>query len=272
VAAGFLAIALAGSVAGCATLGQYVKAPELSFDRAEFVAASFQDIRVDLVFDLHNPNPIGLKLDGYAMKFVIDGLTLIDGVVDQELDMRGGKTTKLVIPAKLAWTEVFAKVTGGFSKDEMPFQAAGDARVNTPVGQIKLPYDVKGALPVIKPPKILPTDLRVGKASLSGVSLEIDLAVDNPMSRAIGVIGFAPKVTLADQVIATAKLSDTMKVGAKSKGVHTMKVNLSSADVGMALIKALTGSSKVKVGVSGGATIDTGIGKIPLSFNESKSL
>ncbi|MEZ4264943.1 MAG: LEA type 2 family protein [Myxococcota bacterium] len=260
-----------GLFTSCAALSGIFKKPTLKYDKTQFIAADFDSLKLNIGFKLHNPNAIGLKLDGYALKFAVDGLTLVDGVVAQALDMRAGASTQLIIPVTLRWAEIISKIKGGFN-DDLPWKLAGDVRMNSPLGQLKLPYNVDGKLPVIKIPNIFPSGIKIAKASLSGVDLDIEVGMQNPNKRAIGIAGFSNAVTLGGAPITTMRLNDTMKVGGSGQQTKSVRVSLSTAQIGIGLIQTLMAGKGVQVGFAGGASIDTGFGAIPLSFNKTASL
>lgn len=260
-----------GLFTSCAALSGIFKKPTLKYDKTQFIAADFDSLKLNIGFKLHNPNAIGLKLDGYALKFAVDGLTLVDGVVAQAVDMRAGSTAQLIIPVTLRWAEIISKIKGGFN-DDLPWKLAGDVRMNSPIGQLKLPYNVDGKLPVIKIPNIFPSGIKIAKASLSGVDLDIEIGMANPNKRAIGIGSFSNAVTLGGAPITTMRLNDTMKVGGGGQQTKSVRVSLSTAQVGMGLIQTLLAGKGVQVGFAGGASIDTGFGAIPLSFNKTASL
>jgi LEA14-like dessication related protein len=259
------------SFSSCAALSGIFKKPTLRYDKTQFIAADFDSLKLNVAFKLHNPNALGLKLDGYALRFAVDGLTLVDGVVAQAIDMRAGATTQLVIPVTLRWAEIISKIQGGFN-DDLPWQLAGDVRMNSPIGQIKLPYNVDGKLPVIKIPSIFPSGIKVAKANLSGVDLDIEVGMQNPNKRAIGIGGFSNAITLGGAPITTMRLNDTLKVDGAGKTTKSVRVSLSTAQIGMGLIQTLMAGKGVQVGFAGGASIDTGFGAIPLKFNKTASL
>jgi len=259
-------------VAGCASLLGLFQKPEVDFDTARFKAVSFDSLKTDLVFSVKNPNAVGVKMDGYAMKFVVDGLTLLDGNVDKALDLRGGQTTELVLPVAIKWKELAARLArGGGIPDALPYSAAGSLSWNTPIGPISIPFDVDGELPVIKPPSIMPSGIRLLSAGLTGAKVAIDFDVKSTTGRALGVLGFAPKVTLNGRQVASAKLDD-VRIKDKKAVKKTLTLDLSLASVGTALAGVLTGGGNVSVGLKGGAKIDTGFGKLPWSFDVKKGL
>ncbi len=268
-----LAALAATLLPGCALLSGAFRPPELDFEKVRFKALSFKALQADLVFSITNPNAIGAQMDGYAMRFVVDGVTLLDGRVDRALDLRGGARSTLILPVKIKWKDLAARLArGGGVPDSLPFEAGGSLRFNTPVGPLDLPFETDGKIPVVKPPSVSPAGIRVVSASLTGARIAVDLNVSSPTGRALSVLGFSPVVTLNGKKVATAQLSKAVKVKGRKKTKRTLTLDLSLARVGGAVARLLAGGGPLQVGLAGETTVDTGFGKIPYSFDVSKRL
>ena len=267
-----LSAALALSLFGCASLLGLFQEPDIDFETVRFKAASFEALKADLVFSVKNPNAVGVKLDGYALRFAVDGLTLLDGRVDQALDLRAGKTAELVLPVTIKWKELAARIArGGGVPDSLPWSAAGSMHWETPIGPLDLPFAADGAVPVIKPPSIAPVGIRLLSAGLTGAKVAIDLDVGSPSGRTLGLLGFAPQVTLNGRRVAGAKLDD-VQVSGRDAVRRTLTLDLSLASAGSALAGVLTGGGRIDVALKGDSKVDTGFGKLPWSFDVKRGL
>ena len=272
-AGALLLLPVLAATPSCALLQQVVRAPTVEFRDVTFVAADWESLRADLHFDLHNPNSVGVKLDGYAMKFIVDGLTLLDGDVPQALDMRGGATTDLVLPVKVKWAELGAKLMGGGRvPDQLAFVAAGDMKFNTPIGLLAIPFSKSGHIPVIKPPSVLPTGVRVQSASLTSVKLAVDFDVSNSTAKAMSLANFDHGVKLNGLSVLQGALDKPVKVAGRKSARQSLVIDLSLAKVAGALGSVLMSGGKIDVALAGSAHVDTGYGKLPWSYNASKSL
>jgi LEA14-like dessication related protein len=269
----FAAIALAMGLTSCAFLQQVVQPPTVSFNNASFRAADWESLQVDLHFDLHNPNSVGVRLSGYAMKFAVEGLTLLDGEVNKPLDLRGGATTDLVLPVKIKWKELGAKLLdSGSVPDSLAYTASGDMKFNTPIGLLAIPFSKKGKIPVIKPPRVRPVGIRVQKASLTSVKLAIDFEISNGTAKAMSLAGFDHSLKLNGLSVLQGSIAKPVKVEGGKKSRQSLVVNLSMAKVAGALGSVLMSGGNLTVALAGKAKVDTGFGKIPWTYNASKSL
>jgi len=271
-----LALVALVSTPGCAYLNQLIQPPQVSFDRAEFKAADFETLRVDLHLAVHNPNVFGAKLSGYEVKFVVDDVTLLDGDVKQSLDLTAGATADLVVPVTFEWKEIASKVgdvmAGKPVPDHAPFRAAGNVRVQTTLGEISIPYDFRGKIPVIAPPLIVPKAVRLERATALRVTLAVDVDVENVTGRPLGLESFDHAVRFSGRPVVSGRVADDLPVAARSTETRTVTFSLSAIEAGLSLFALIQSGGRVDVKYSGSAKVDTGIGIIPFDFDTTEGL
>jgi LEA14-like dessication related protein len=264
------------ALSGCSFLSQVFQPPKVTFDRAVFKAADFETLRVDLHLAVHNPNILGVELSGYKVKFVVDDLTLLDGDIKQKLDLGAGSTGDLVVPVTFKWKAIASKVgdivSGKPVPDFAPFRAVGNVRINTAIGEISVPFDFKGKIPVIAPPVVIPTAVRLQSASLSGITLAIDVDVENVTGRPLGLKRFDQVLRLSGRSVVIGRVTDNLPVAARSTEKRTATVTLSALEAGFSLLNLIQSGGRVDVRFLGSADIDTGIGVIPVTFDSHRGL
>ena len=260
----------------CSTLkdlakGAGIKSPEVSFDKVTYRAADFDALHCDIAFNVRNPNRVGGRLEGYAMKLVVGNLTIADGEVAQALDLGPGQSTTLVIPAVVKWVEVAQLVSSSPSiPDALPWVASGQAKVKIADQIIGLPFNVDGNLPVIRPPSIMPTGLRVTSASFTKIGVAVDLAMKSTGGHPIAIGELTHQVALAGTPIVNGMLAAPGQVDANT--TRTLSAELSPLTVGAALVSSLTGNKPVEVRLQGQTSVDTGFGVIPFAFDRTEKL
>jgi len=261
------------SLSGCSVIQQVMRPPTVRFDRAVYRAADFEALRADIILDVTNNNPLGAKLDGYDLRFVVDGLTLLDGSVQQGVDLSPGQATEVTLPVIIKWAEVADKLskTGGKLPADLPWKATGEVRFATPIGSLSVPLNINGKLPVLTPPLIKPTAVRLTAANPLAPGIEIDFAVQNPNGRAVDLSAFRPSLTLQGQSIATGELSGGSVTGGASS-TRTLALTLNPIQIGVSLVSAITSGGKVEVRATGDVDVDTGFGVVPMSFDSSSGL
>jgi LEA14-like dessication related protein len=269
-------LSAAAGTSGCAYLNQIVKQPEVSFDRANFRAVDFEKLNVDLHLKITNPNVFGAAIDGYAVKFVVDDMTLLDGDVNQELDLGAGSTGTLVVPVTFRWEEIASKVgdimSGKPVPDHAPFRAVGNVRVRTVLGELTIPYDFKGKFPVIAPPVIKPVAVRLQQAGIAGVTFAVDVDVQNVSGRPFGLKSFDHALRFSGRPVVSGRVADNLPVAARSTETRTVEFTLSALEAGASLLALVQSGGRVDVKYTGTAQVDTGIGVVPMSFDSSQGL
>ncbi|MBC7794832.1 MAG: LEA type 2 family protein, partial [Clostridia bacterium] len=168
--------------------GAGIKSPEVTFDKVTYRAADFEALHCDIAFDVHNPNRVGGHFEGYAMKLVVDNLTIADGEVAQPLNLGPGATTSFVIPTVIKWAEVASLMSSKPSiPEDLSWTASGRVNVKIADQVIGLPFSVDGKLPVIRTPSIEPVALRVTSASFTKVGVAVDLAMKSTGGHTIAI-------------------------------------------------------------------------------------
>lgn len=251
--------------------GAGIKSPEVAFDKVTYRAADFDALHCDIAFNVTNPNKVGGRLEGYAMKLAVDNLTIADGEVAQPLDLGPGQTTTFVIPAVIKWAEVANLITSKPSiPDELPWAASGKANVKIANQVVGLPFSVDGKLPVIRPPSITPVGLHVTSASFTKVGVAVDLAMKSTGGHTISIGEMTHAIDLAGTPILSGALAAAGPVDAGT--TRTLSADLSPITVGAALISTLTSKKPVDVHLRGQTSVDTGFGVIPFTVDRTEKL
>lgn len=271
----YLALALL-TLASCSTLKDLaksagIKSPEVTFANVTYRAADFDALHCDIAFNVKNPNKVGGRLEGYAMKLTVDNLTVADGEVAQPLDLGPGQTTTFVIPAVIKWTEVASLISSKPSiPEELPWTASGKANVKIADQIVGLPFNVDGKLPVIRPPTITPVGLHITSASFTKVGVAIDLAMKSTGGHTIAIGEMTHQIALAGTPILNGNLAAAGPVDAGT--TRTLSAELSPITVGAALVSTLTSNKPVDVNLKGQTTVDTGFGVIPFTVDRTEKL
>ncbi len=264
-------LALTGG--GCAFLQGIVQPPTVALDRARFVAADWDSLRVDLHVAVHNPNTVGVKIDGYGMTVAVDGLTLLDGDIDEPLDLRGGATADLILPAHIRWAELGERVLGRTSvPSKLPYSIQGRLRFTTPIGPLEVPFEDRGEIPVLRPPSVLPVGLRVEEASLASVRVALDLDISSEGGEAMSLTAFTHDVAINGDSLIRGRFDAPVQVARGEAVRRTVSVDISMRQVAGALASALLGGGDVDVALTCEANIDTGYGELPWSYQGGKRL
>lgn len=250
---------------GCVEASEFL--PKVAFDRLDVKEVSFTDISTDFVFLVHNPNPVKVGVARFDYEFGLEGIDLFSGDNANGFKLQPEGTSELALPIDLVFEETWKTVQATKGEDRVDFQVAGKFGFDTPIGPVDIPYEEEGGFPALRTPKFRFDALRVTQVALAGATLEIDLGVENEHGSQLFFDNFAYGIELENRDVASG-LVQTFDVDGASEGTVTIPFVMDFAQVGNAVIDALTSGGPVQVGLGASVDVDTPFGVIPLSVDE----
>jgi LEA14-like dessication related protein len=200
---------------GCASLQKLLKSafkpPRLTFKTARLAKASLADATVDVVYQLDNPNPLGLSLASIDYAFFVEDKQVVAGTPPKGLNIAAKGKSELVFPANVKFSDIAPVVTTFLTKDAARYKVQGSVGIQTPAGVLKFPLAHEGTFEVPKIPQVQFDSPRIANVTLQGATVEFPLTVTNRNSFPLPVAG----------------ISGGLKVAGASVG------NLSTGDLGM---------------------------------------
>lgn len=177
-----LVLSLPFLAGGCAFLQPLLgkRKPELSFREVRLTSWSLDKVDLELVYELHNPYDVALRLDRVDYQLEVEGRRLVSGMPQKGLKVRGRGKQLLRFPATVHFLDVVPAVKALFSKDSLRYRASGSLGVGTPLGIVALPLSHSGQIEVPKLPKIEITGISAPRVSASGAELSLGLKLHNP--------------------------------------------------------------------------------------------
>lgn len=226
-------------VSGCATLQQFVKTPEITYD-----SLSVQDVSLaesTLVFHLNaaNPNPVGIRLDSLTYNLKVNDKDLISGVLDKGVSLAANGATKVSLPVTLDYFKVFDSVSDFMSAENLAWDLSGTFQV---MG-FQFPYHADGELPVPRLPKIALDKIEVSALSFSGASLVFCLGVQNDNAFDLNFSGLDFNIKVGGLQLADGRTANLSPIRGQSKSTLRLPVNISFKDLGMSAYSLLKNSS-----------------------------
>lgn len=257
---------------GNLNLKQYL--PKVTFDKMKVEKVDFHGMDTNFRFDVENPYPVGLKLASFAYDLALEDKAFLNSTSASGLDLAAGTTSKMDLPARIQFKEVFELIQDLQGKDEVAYGLKGKFGVETPAGPVEVPFDEKGEMATLKAPKIEPKAVRVGAVNLlqQKATLEIDLGVTNrAKAHTYGMKAFQYGIDLAGARVADGTLAD-LSVAAGATETVTLPIQLSLLQLGSTLVSSITQKKPMDVRLDAGLDVDTPLGRIPLSVDQTVNL
>jgi LEA14-like dessication related protein len=188
-------------LSGCAALQSFFKKafqkPRFTFKTARLSQASLSDATVDLVYQMENPNPLGLSLASVNYAFFVEDKQVVAGTPPAGLNIAANGKSDLVFPANVRFADLVPVVSTFLNKDSARYRAQGSLGVKTPLGVISFPLSHEGTFEVPKVPQVEFTSPRISNVTLQGATVEFPLVVKNRNSFALPVAGIAGALKIA---------------------------------------------------------------------------
>lgn len=258
---------------GCAGLRDLLngafKKPTLDFKRAEVTDVSLAGATVNLVYEVHNPNGIGLSLASVDYLFKVEGHQVVAGKPPNGLTIPANGTAKMVFPAQVRFADLGAVLSTFLTKNAARYEASGHLGVKTPIGVLTFPLSKKGQFPVPQIPAVAFKSPRVTDLSLSGATLEIPLMVTNHNGFPLPVSGLTGKIAIGGVPVGGVSTGALGSLASNQTREVTLplKVNFTSAT--RSLVTALRGGSQ-KVTFDGG--LQSGGAQVPVGVSQLLSI
>ncbi|HLM47747.1 MAG TPA: LEA type 2 family protein, partial [Myxococcaceae bacterium] len=207
-----LLVTLAFSLAGCASLQRMAKnafkKPRLTFKTARLQQASLADATVDLVYQLENPNPLGLNLASIDYAFFVEGKQVVAGTPPKGLNIAARGKSDLVFPANIRFADIAPVVQTFLNKDTAQYRAQGSVGIQTPIGVLRFPLEHEGTFEVPKVPQVQFESPRITNVTLQGATVEFPLTVRNRNSFPLPVGGISGALRVAGANVGNLSTGD----------------------------------------------------------------
>jgi LEA14-like dessication related protein len=263
------ALICCGLLASCATLKSMTLArPEVHFEQARVDRVDFDGADVVFVYQVQNPNVVGLSLRQVAYQLDVDGHPLASGRPPEGFQIPPG-TSEVTFPARVVWAQVVPALQSLATRDTVHYKASGTLDVETALGPLTLSLEHEGDLPAPKLPELALQQPRLLSLTPLGARLSIPLKVVNRNSFALPVAGLLGDVRISGLSVGRLELPAQGVVEAKSERTVQVPLEIGFLNAGAAVATALQ-SSQVEIAIDGAMTI--GASRLPLHIAQTLAL
>jgi LEA14-like dessication related protein len=264
-----LALAAAVSQAGCAAVGELARSafqePRLQFKDVAVEALDFDGATVALDYRLVNPNGVGLTLARVTYGLWLEGRQVTRGEVEGGVTIPASGEVPVRFTARLPFAEVprlLELVTRGGGT--VPYAVRGVVGVRTPFGELDLPVEHSGQVPLPGLPAFRLGGVEPKLAGFTDLEADVHLTIHNPNPFPLPAGRLQYALTLDGQPVASAEAHELKPVAAHSEARLTIPVRISLLGAGRAVAGALRGGG-AEVKVTGQARL----GAVPVPLDVS---
>jgi LEA14-like dessication related protein len=243
--------------------------PTVKFARLDLTELDFEHVATDFVFEVKNPNPVGIPLERFNYNLAFEGADFLSGDAKDQLALGPDGTSEMVLPVSLTFEGIYALIEAVRGEDTIGFALDGNFGFDSDLGPVDVNYQADDEYPALRIPKINLGKLKLQKFDVSGVEMALDFDVDNDHGSALGLHGMDFDLNIAGIQIGNGSVEELGSVEGASSKTFTLPINVDYASVIAAGADLLSGG-KLDVQMDAVVDIDTPFGVVaPLTIDES---
>jgi LEA14-like dessication related protein len=260
-------------VSGCKALSDFLagafQKPGFNFKTLGLNDISLAGLTLDTVWQLDNPNKVGLSLASVKYALAVEDKQVVAGAPPNGLQIPAAGSTDMHFPAAIKFQDLVGVVQTFLTKDSGRYKAEGELGIQTPIGVIAFPISKEGEFEVPKVPDVQFGSPRVSKLDLSGATIEFPLNVTNKNTFALPVSGLGGALKLAGASVGNIDAGNLGAMDGKGVKQVTVPLKVSFLSAGMGLYKAISsGNAQLQFD----AQVQSGGQALPINVNQLVNL
>lgn len=266
------------SFQSCAQLQELsdVSRPQVSITDMNITGLSLSTVELTADIEIANPNNIAIDLSSYNYALKINDLTFISGIEDQNTSIKARESNIIKIPLEIDYSELIQTIQSLRSQDQSNFDFEAAFGFDLPIiGDIEVPVQYSGEIPIIKRPSISLQNFSVEDISLTAANLNIELSIENPNSFQLNMDQFSYDIEVNGLRSISGTLEEKIDLASQSEQTVNIPVSISFLNAGMTAYRILTGNDDIEYTLKGSTTLGSSLPYFKLStfqFDRSGSV
>ena len=265
-------------IGGCAEMQDLVKMvdiqkPAVSFSDPKITGLSFK--QADMLFNLKidNPNPVGIRLEGFDYDLLLNNNSFLKGRQDNRVNLKANGRAAIPLPISLTFADIYNTYGVLKDRDQINYALKTGLNFNLPVlGTVRIPVQTSGKLPSIKLPSIELASINVDKIDFTSAKLTAKLRVDNPNTFGIMLKNVNLSLDVAGQHWLSGARGRNISLDKKAQKNISIPIQLNLMEMGKSVLNLLTTDQKLDYNFSGNTQIDSSLDLLKkYHFNFDKS-
>lgn len=262
-------------LSGCAYLAEFLKGaqgaglfnqPTFTFKTANLEHITLGGLDLDTVWELNNPNNVGISLASIDYALFIEDKQVVAGQPQNGLQIGANGASNLHFPANIKFVDVAQVLETFLTKDRAKWKAEGSIGVQTPIGVIKLPMSKEDTFEVPKIPAVVFQNPKVTNISLTGATIEIPMQVTSKNTYPIPLGVVTGNLAIAGSNVGTVSTPSLGDVTGTKTVALPVTVNFISA--AGAVVNAIRGGNAQ---VTFNAQMQSGTQQVPIKVDQMLS-
>lgn len=274
----FFLFVLIALLSGCSALQKTldVKKPEASVTSVAIQDISLEAVTLLVDVNIANPNAFKLNTAGFDLDLIINQSKLVTlAQPDASLSLPAKGSNNMTLPVTLTFDQVLSSIRSLSDKSEVDYGIEGKVAIHLPVlGDIDIPVDYAGVLPVPKQPEVEVKNFNLESIGVNGAEVSVDLEVANPNVFDLNLSDLNYALAIEGKPVGQGNIK-AIDLPQGEKRDLTIPLSIGMSDMGMSLYRLMTSSDPINVDVNIGANVGTsleGWKSIPLQYQTQQTL
>lgn len=245
-------------ISGCSTLSRYadVREPSVRFSDMSIQSISFDGVTLLFDFDVTNPNQFGVSAEEYSYEFFINERSFLTGRQTDKISIDREQTTTIQVPVSMRFLEVAETFGSVLRQDSLSYQLATKVSFDMPaLGSREVPVETSGQFPIPKIPRIEFGEFNVNSMSFSGAEVEVSFHINNPNPFGISLNRASYVLDVNGNEWLDSTLEERIEVRGSERKTVTIPLQLSTSQLGTAMLSILSGNQAFDYELTGTAEI-----------------
>lgn len=135
------------ALAGCASLGNVFREPDVDVVGAELTRTGLSGADVLFEFEVENRNAIALVLDGFNYRIRLNEQPLLDGRQDQRTEIAANAQSRVNLPVSIQYDDILRVLETLDNRGDPTYELQADFQFAVPVlGRVTVPVTKRGEL------------------------------------------------------------------------------------------------------------------------------
>jgi len=271
-----LIISLPGCAIIDAILGGGVKEPVVKIDSVDFGKVSFESLELLFNIMIENPNQLGISLSSFDYELLLNEKSFVKGDQRDGMQIGANASSSVQIPVSLRFRDIIESVQSVSRQDTSNYQFKSGFAFSVPViGDVRIPVQRSGMIPVIKAPSINIAHFKIDNISITGARATLALDVKNPNSFSLGLKNMHYAFSVDGTSLVEGTRESVLSMNKNEESRIEIPVSMNFLELGQSLYRILRGEQAAQFRLTGSAAFDSSLDffqNIPLNFDTSGDL
>ena len=226
------------SFVSCGLLKNSIKPPNTKILDVKTTSLSLQEVNFDIILEIENINNIGVELSNISYNLDIKENTLLEGFKNKNTIIKPKSKDTITIPIRLNIAKVFKSLGDSYENSTIDYKIKISPTIKVPIlGNIKIPLNFKGEIPLPKVPSISIEDIKINKISFTKIKLTLDLKIKGNGGMNLYVDNLYYNFGINDNNWLKSKVEERLYISGEKEQIIKVPMEVSILDIGKILFK-----------------------------------